>query len=64
MHAGVIRDMEQQRLRKERALEFQTQRALEEEYRKLQTVDDGRNNVAAGEGVRGSADDKGMSPPR
>ncbi|KAF2401787.1 hypothetical protein EJ06DRAFT_555435 [Trichodelitschia bisporula] len=38
MHAGVIRDMEQQRLRKERQLDFDMQRALEQEYRKVQTV--------------------------
>ena len=40
MHAGVIRDMEQQRIRKERQLDFDMQRALEEEYRKVQTVKD------------------------
>ncbi|KAF2093434.1 hypothetical protein NA57DRAFT_81361 [Rhizodiscina lignyota] len=38
MHAGVIRDMEQQRLKKERQADFEMQRALEEEYRKIQTV--------------------------
>lgn len=41
MHAGVIRDMEQQRLKRERQLDFEMQRALEEEYRKLQHVSDG-----------------------
>lgn len=40
MHAGVIRDMEQQKLRKERQLDFDMQRALEREYRKVQTVND------------------------
>lgn len=40
MHAGVIRDMEQQRLKKERQLDFDVQRKLEEEYRKVQTVSD------------------------
>ena len=40
MHAGVIRDMEQQRIRKERQLDFDMQRALEDEYRKVQTVKD------------------------
>lgn len=40
MHAGVIRDVEQQRIRKERQLDFDMQRALEEEYRKVQTVKD------------------------
>jgi protein PET117 len=49
MHAGVIRDMEQQKIKKERQLDFEMQRALEEEYRKLQKVRDGgrggENNV-------------------
>ncbi len=38
MHQGVVRDMEQQRLKKERQLDFDMQRALEEEYKKGQTV--------------------------
>jgi protein PET117 len=42
MHAGVIRDVEQQRIKKERQLDFEMQRALEEEYRKVQNVRDGR----------------------
>ncbi|CAD6440257.1 49ef5d49-0ce1-4247-8a97-3263fdb84ade [Sclerotinia trifoliorum] len=41
MHAGVIRDMEQQRIKKERQLDFDMQRAMEEEYRKVQKVSDG-----------------------
>jgi protein PET117 len=41
MHAGVIRDMEQQRIKKERQLDFEMQRALEQEYKKVQTVHDG-----------------------
>jgi protein PET117 len=41
MHAGVLRDMDQQRLKRERQLDFDMQRALEEEYRKIQTVHDG-----------------------
>ena len=40
MHAGVIRDMEQQKLKRERQADFETQRALEQEYRKIQTVSD------------------------
>jgi len=40
MHQGVIRDMEQQRVKRERLLDFEMQRQLEEEYRKLQTVSD------------------------
>ena len=42
MHAGVLRDIEQQRIKKERQLDFEMQRALEDEYRKLQTVSNGR----------------------
>lgn len=38
MHAGVIRDMEQQRIKKERQLDFDLQRQMEEEYRKIQQV--------------------------
>lgn len=41
MHAGVIRDMEQQKVKKERQADFEMQRALEEEYRKVQSVHDG-----------------------
>ncbi|KAI1122671.1 cytochrome c oxidase assembly protein [Nemania abortiva] len=38
MHQGVVRDLEQQRLKRERQLDFDMQRALEEEYKKGQTV--------------------------
>jgi len=40
MHQGVIRDMEQQRIKRERQVDFEMQRQLEEEYRKIQTVSD------------------------
>jgi len=40
MHAGVIRDIEQQRVKKERQADFEMQKALEEEYRKVQHVKD------------------------
>ena len=44
MHQGVIRDMEQQRLKREqqqlRQADFEMQRQLEEEYRKVQEVHD------------------------
>ncbi|KPI37420.1 uncharacterized protein AB675_10296 [Cyphellophora attinorum] len=40
MHAGVIRDMEQQRIKKERQADFEMQRQLEEEYKKTQQVHD------------------------
>ena len=38
MHAGVIRDMENQRVKKERQADFEMQRQLEQEYKKVQTV--------------------------
>ncbi|KAK6064999.1 cytochrome c oxidase assembly protein [Seiridium cupressi] len=38
MHQGVVRDMEQQRIKKERQLDFEIQKALEEEYKKGQSV--------------------------
>lgn len=41
MHQGVVRDMEQQRIKKERQLDFDMQKAMEEEYRKVQNVVDG-----------------------
>ncbi|KAL8933310.1 MAG: hypothetical protein Q9216_006425 [Gyalolechia sp. 2 TL-2023] len=41
MHAGVVRDMEQQRVKKERQADFEMQRELEGEYKKVQTVQDG-----------------------
>jgi protein PET117 len=41
MHAGVIRDYELQRVKRERQADFEMQKALEEEYRKVQTVSDG-----------------------
>lgn len=41
MHAGVIRDMEQQKIKRERQLDFEMQKQLEEEYRKVQNVTDG-----------------------
>ena len=43
MHLGVIRDMEQQRVKKERQLDFDMQRQLEEEYRQVQNVSDNAN---------------------
>jgi len=52
MHAGVVRDMEQQRIKKERQLDFEMQRALEEEYKKGQTI---RDSIVEAGGSRGSA---------
>lgn len=43
MHVGVVRDMEQQRLKKERQLDFDMQRQLEEEYRKIQKVSESKD---------------------
>ncbi|EXJ61854.1 hypothetical protein A1O7_02284 [Cladophialophora yegresii CBS 114405] len=40
MHAGVVRDMEQQRVKRERQADFDMQRQLELEYKKSQTVHD------------------------
>lgn len=40
MHQGVVRDMEQQRLKRERQLDFDMQKAMEDEYKKEQTVHD------------------------
>jgi protein PET117 len=40
MHAGVVRDMEQQKIKRERQAEFEMQRQLEEEYKKTQNVHD------------------------
>ncbi|KAL9057322.1 MAG: hypothetical protein Q9162_002396 [Coniocarpon cinnabarinum] len=38
MHQGVVRDMEQQRVKRERQADFEMQRELEEKYRKMQAV--------------------------
>lgn len=53
MHAGVIRDIEQQRIKKERQADFDMQRALEEEYRRVQQVHDGQGAGTGGEGDGG-----------
>ena len=41
MHAGVVRDIEQQRVKKERLADFEMQRGLEEVFRKVLKVHDG-----------------------
>lgn len=38
MHQGVVRDMEQQRVKRERQLDFDLQRQLEAEYKQEQSV--------------------------
>lgn len=53
MHAGVIRDYEQQRLKRERQADFEMQRELEQEYRKVQTVSDGGGPAAQQEAGSG-----------
>lgn len=40
MHAGVVRDMEHQRIKRERQADFEMQRQLELEYKKTQNVHD------------------------
>ncbi|KAE8133985.1 cytochrome c oxidase assembly protein [Aspergillus pseudotamarii] len=53
MHKGVERDMEKQRIRQERQAEFEIQRRLEEEYRKLQTVSPSIEDQIGGEAKQG-----------
>lgn len=54
MHEGVVRDMEQQRIKRERQLDFDMQRELEAQYKQDQTVhavseiDDRKDRPAAG----------------
>jgi protein PET117 len=43
MHAGVLRDTEQQRIKRERQADFEMQRQLEQEYKKTQAVHDSTN---------------------
>lgn len=38
MHAGVIRDEERSRIKRERQLDFDVQKALEKEFKKSQSV--------------------------
>ncbi|KAF2470919.1 uncharacterized protein BDR25DRAFT_224510 [Lindgomyces ingoldianus] len=50
MHAGVVRDYEQQRVKRERQADFEMQQELEKEYRKIQTVSDGGGSTAQDSG--------------
>lgn len=50
MHQGVIRDMELQRIKRERQLDFDMQRTLEEEYKREQTVRDSTSPVSGANG--------------
>lgn len=55
MHAGVIRDMEQQRVKRERVADFEAQRALESEYREAQHVSDDGGPGARDRGMERSS---------
>lgn len=54
MHAGVLRDLEQQRIKKERQLDFDLQKAMETEYRKVQNVNDGGVHDVGGSELAGA----------
>jgi protein PET117 len=47
MHAGVVQDEAKQRVKRERQADFELQRQLEEEYRKIQHVSDPRSSQNA-----------------
>ncbi|OAA39076.1 cytochrome c oxidase assembly protein [Metarhizium rileyi] len=47
MHEGVVRDMEQQRVKRERQLDFDMQKALEAEYKQHQNVRDSTAEMEA-----------------
>jgi PET assembly of cytochrome c oxidase, mitochondrial len=51
MHQGVVRDMEQQRIKRERQADFDMQKALEEEYKQDQTVHDS-TTIQQAQGLR------------
>lgn len=48
MHQGVVRDMEQQRIKQERQLDFDMQKQLEAEYKREQTVHDSTDSSEQG----------------
>ncbi|KAL0942120.1 cytochrome c oxidase assembly protein [Colletotrichum truncatum] len=50
MHQGVVRDIELQRVKRERQLDFEMQRALEEEYKREQTVQDSTATISGTSG--------------
>jgi protein PET117 len=58
MHEGVVRDLEQQRIKRERQLDFDMQRELEAQYKQDQRVhtvteiDDRKDRAAVGGGLR------------
>ncbi|KAK4133939.1 hypothetical protein BT67DRAFT_442444 [Trichocladium antarcticum] len=55
MHQGVVRDMEQQRVKRERQADFDMQRLLEAEYKKEQTVRESTGDEPAGAGAGAGA---------
>jgi len=62
MHAGVIRDLEQQRLKMaQRQAEFDAQRALEAEYKKEQSVRDTTNDAPLVASGKSSSSGEGWS---
>ncbi|EYE94947.1 protein PET117 [Aspergillus ruber CBS 135680] len=50
MHKGVERDMEKQRIRQEREADFALQKALQEQYLKVQTVSPSTDDSGTGTG--------------
>ncbi|PKY00604.1 hypothetical protein P168DRAFT_330389 [Aspergillus campestris IBT 28561] len=55
MHRGVERDVEKQRVRLERQADFDMQKALEEEYRKMQSVSPSGAGPGTGSGTAGAS---------
>ncbi|PWY77102.1 cytochrome c oxidase assembly protein [Aspergillus heteromorphus CBS 117.55] len=53
MHKAVEQDMEKQRIRRERQAEFEMQRALEQEYLKLQKVSPSADDPKGGPANQG-----------
>lgn len=49
MHKGVERDMEKQRVRQEREADFALQKALQEQYLKVQTVSPSTDDSGTGQ---------------
>ncbi|KAK4201340.1 hypothetical protein QBC40DRAFT_278351 [Triangularia verruculosa] len=53
MHQGVLRDIEQQRIKRERQADFDMQAALEAEYKKDQSVRDTTGEMDPSVSARG-----------
>ena len=54
MHKGVERDVEKQRVRQERQADFDMQKALEREYRKIQNVEEQLERDGGGKSGQGT----------